>query len=64
MFSKKTTTIEKIFTVHLTLTYLANVKSAVKIWSIFVSFLENMSFTDPLIFLAEGISWLCLTFTI
>ena len=41
MFSKKATKIEKIFTVD---TYLVNVKSMVKIWSIFVAFLENMNF--------------------
>ena len=44
MFSKKATKIEKIFTVNLTLKYLVNVKSTVKIWSIFVAFLENMNF--------------------
>ena len=35
MFSKKATKIEKVFTVDLT----------VKIWSIFVAFLEKMNFT-------------------
>ena len=44
MFSKKATKIDKIFTVDLTLTYLVNVKSTVKILSIFVAFLENMNF--------------------
>ena len=36
MFSKKATKIDEIFT---------NVKSTVKILSIFVAFLENMNFT-------------------
>ena len=42
MFSKKATKIDEIFTVDLTL--LHNVKSMVKILSIFVAFLENMNF--------------------
>ena len=44
MFSKKATKIEEIFTVDLTLTYILNVKSTVKILSIFVAFLENKNF--------------------
>ena len=44
MFPKKATKIDKIFTVDLTLTYLVNVKSTVKILSIFLTFLENMNF--------------------
>ena len=44
MFSKKATKIEKVFTVDLTLT-LVNVKLTVKIWSIFVAYLENIKFT-------------------
>ena len=40
MFSKKATKIDEIFTVDLTL---HNVKSTVKILSILVAFLENMS---------------------
>ena len=44
MFSKKATKIDKIFTMDLTLMYLVNVKSTVKILSIFVAFLENMNF--------------------
>ena len=43
MFSKKATKIDEIFTVDLTLT-IHNVKSMVKISSIFVAFLENMNF--------------------
>ena len=44
MFSKKATKIEK--NLHRPFdTYLVNVKSTVKIWSIFVAFLENMNFT-------------------
>ena len=43
MFSKKATKIEK--NLHLRFdTYLVNVKSMVKIWSIFVAFLENVNF--------------------
>ena len=43
MFSKKATKIEK--NLHRWFeTYLVNVKSTVKIWSIFVAFLENMKF--------------------
>ena len=44
MFSKKATKIDQIFTVDLTLTYLVNIKSTVKIWSIFVAFSEKMNF--------------------
>ena len=43
VFSKKATKIDEIFTVDLTLT-IHNVKSMVKISSIFVAFLENMNF--------------------
>ena len=43
MFSKKTTKIDEIFTVNLTL---HNVKSMVKILSNFVAFLENINFTS------------------
>ena len=43
MFSKKATKNEK--NLHRRLdTYFVNVKSMVKIWSIFVAFLENMNF--------------------
>ena len=43
MFSKKATKIEK--NLHRQFdTYLVNVKSTVKIWSIFVAFLDNMNF--------------------
>ena len=45
MFSKKATKIDEIFTVDLTLT-IHNVKSTVKISSIFVAFLENMNFNQ------------------
>ena len=44
MFSKKASKIDKIFTVNFN-TYLVNIKSRVKILSIFVAFLENMNFT-------------------
>ena len=44
MFSKKATKIDEIFTVDLN--YVVNVKSRVKISSIFVAFLENMNFTQ------------------
>ena len=44
MFSKKATKIDEIFTVNLTL-HVVDVKSTVKISSIFVAFLENMNFT-------------------
>ena len=40
VFSKKATKIDEIFTVNLTL---HNVKSTMKISSIFVAFLENMN---------------------
>ena len=40
MFFKKATKIDKIFTVD---TYLLNIKSIVKILSIFVAFLEKMN---------------------
>jgi hypothetical protein len=43
MFSKKATKIDKIFTMDLTLTYLVNIKSTVKIFSIFEAFSENMN---------------------
>ena len=44
MFSKKAAKIEK--NLHRRFdTYLVNVKLTVKIWSIFVAFLENMNFT-------------------
>ena len=43
MFSKKASKFDKIFIMDLTLT-LVNVKSTVKILSIFVAFLENMNF--------------------
>ena len=43
MFSKKATKIDEIFTVDLTLCS-KNVKSTVKILSIFMAFLENMYF--------------------
>ena len=46
MFSKKATKIDEIFNVDLTLTTLHNVKSMVKISSIFVAFLENMNFIN------------------
>ena len=46
VFSKKATKIDENFTVDLTLTtYLYNVKSTLKISSIFVAFLENMNFS-------------------
>ena len=45
MFSKKATKIEK--NLHRRFdTYLVNVKSTVKIWSIFVAFLENVNFNS------------------
>jgi hypothetical protein len=44
MFSKKATKIEKNL-YHRFDTYLVNVKSTVKIWSIFVAYLESMNFT-------------------
>ena len=44
MFSKKATKIEKNLHSRFD-TYLENVKLTVKIWSIFVAFLENMNFT-------------------
>ena len=61
MFSKKATKIDKIFTVDLMFTKvsvevsistltLVNVKSTVKILSIFVAFLENMNFTKAILF--------------
>ena len=50
VFSKKATKIDKIFTVDLTF-YLVSVKSTVKIFSIFVAFLENTNFTFILEFL-------------
>ena len=43
MLSKKAKKIDEIFIVDLTL-YLVNVKSTVKILSIFVAFLENTNF--------------------
>ena len=49
MFYKKTTKIDEIFTVDLTLMYILHyVKSTVKISSVFVAFLENMNFTSAL----------------
>ena len=45
MFSKKATEIDQIFTVNLTFTKYVSVKSTVKIFPIFVAFLENMNFT-------------------
>ena len=45
MFSKRVTKIEKNVQ-HGFDTYLENVKSMVKIFSIFVAFLENMNFTE------------------
>ena len=55
MFSKKATKIDQIFTVDLTFTKLS-VKSTVKIFSIFVAFLENMNFTCTPIY---SDMWLC-----
>ena len=45
IFSKKATKIEKHLHCRFD-TYLVNVKSTVKIWSIFVAFLENMNFNN------------------
>ena len=49
MFFKKATKIEKIFTNEID-NYLVNTKSMVKIWSIFVAFLEKMNFKQSTIF--------------
>ena len=49
MFSKKTTKIEKNLHQQFD-TYLVNVKSKVKIWSIYVAFLENMNFKKHIFF--------------
>ena len=55
MFSKKATKIEK--NLHLRFdTYLANVKSTVKTWSIFVAFLENINFNKFSHFYFSGAS--------
>ena len=43
MLSRKATKFDEIFTIDLSL-YVVNVKSMVKILSIFVAFLENMNF--------------------
>ena len=42
MFSKKATKMDEIFTIDLT--FVVSVKSAVKILTIFVAFLENTNF--------------------
>ena len=44
MFSKKATEIEKNLYRQFD-TYLVNVKSTLKIWSVFVAFLEKKNFT-------------------
>ena len=57
MFSKKATKIDEIFTVDLTL-YVVNVKSTVKISSVFVAFLENMNFKRTLLLEKQNsINW-------
>ena len=56
MFSKKATKIEK--NIHRQFdTYLVNVKSTVKIWSIFVAFLENMNFKPIQKWWLEIVNW-------
>ena len=57
MFSKKATKIDEIFTVDLTL-YVVNVKSTVRISSVFVAFLENMNFKRTLLLEKQNsINW-------
>ena len=51
MFSKKATKIDEIFTVNLTLCTAVDVKSTVKILSIFVTFLENFEKKNTFLFL-------------